>query len=178
MPLYNLLGDSKNYSKTFGSLWNYYRDELSHETNDNSGINKDIVNSESIKYKTNITGSTYNFAATATGYNANKEGTKECEIVVSLKYLGNFWETLDMPLINCEVSLALTWSADCVITILEKILVTAAQGDNPEVRDDSSTKATFKITATNLYVPVATLSAENDNKLLEKLKIGFKRIIK
>ena len=109
---------------------------------------------------------------------ANKEGPKEAEIVVPLKYLGNFWETLDMPLINCEVSLALTWSADCVITSVEKRLVTAAQGDNPEVRDNSPTNATFKITDTKLYVPVVTLSAENDNKLLEQLKTGLKRIIK
>ena len=106
MPMYNLLGDSKNYSKTSGSLWNYYRDELSDETNHNNGLNKDVVNSESFKYKTNITGITYNLAATAAGYDANKEGTKETEIVVPLKYLGNFWETRDMPLINCEVSLA------------------------------------------------------------------------
>ena len=109
---------------------------------------------------------------------ANKEGPKEAEIVVPLKYLGNFWETLDMPLINCEVSLALTWSPDCVITSVEKRLVTAAQGDNPEVRDNSPTNATFKITDTKLYVPVVTLSAENDNKLLEQLKTGLKRIIK
>ena len=178
MPIYNLLGYSKNYSKTSGSLWNYYRDELSDETNDNNGLKKDVVNSESFKYKTNITGSTYNLAATAAGYDANKEGTKEAEIVVPLKYQGNFWETLDMPLINCEVSLALTWSADIVITSVEKRLVTAARGDNPEVRDDSPTNATFKITGTKLYVPVVTLSVENDNKLLEQIKAGFKRIIK
>ena len=83
-----------------------------------------------------------------------------------------------MILINCDVSLALTWSADCVITSLQKILVTAAQGDNLEVRHDSPTNATFKITGTKLYVPVVTLSADNDNKLLQQLKIGFKRIIK
>ena len=173
-----MLGDSKNYSKTSGYLWNYYRDELSAETNDNNGLNKDIVNSESFQYKTSITGSTYNLAATDAGYNVNQEGTKEAEIVVLLKHLGNFWETLDMPLINCEVSLAFTWSVDCVITSLEKRLVTAAQGDNPEVRDDSPRNATFKITGTKLYVPVVTLSAENGNKLLEQLKTGFKRIIK
>ena len=80
-----------------------------------------------------------------------------------------------MPLINCEGSLALTWSADCVITSLEKRLVTAAQGDNPGVCDDSPTDATFKITDTKLYVSVVTLSAEN--VLLEQLKTGFKRII-
>ena len=117
-------------------------------------------------------------ATTAEGYDVNKEGTKKVEIAVPLKYLGNFWETLDMSLINCEVSLVITWSADCVITSLEKRLVTAAQGDNPEVCDNSPTNATFKITGTKLYVSVVTLSAENDNKLLKQLKTGFKKTIK
>ena len=67
---------------------------------------------------------------------------------------------------------------NCVITSLEKRLVTAAHGDNPAVYDDSPTGATFKITDCKLYVPVVTLSAENDNKLLEQLKTGFKRTIK
>ena len=95
-----------------------------------------------------------------------------------LKNLSNFWKTLDIPLINCEVSLALSWSANCVITSLEKRLVTAAQGDNPAVYDDSPTNATFKITDYKFYVPVVTLSAENDTKLLEQLKTGSKRTIK
>ena len=103
MPMYNLLKYSKNYSKTSGSLWNYYRDELTDETNDNNGLNKNVINSESFKYKTSITGSTYNVAATAEGYDANKEGTKKVEIAVPLKYLSNLWRTLDMPLINREV---------------------------------------------------------------------------
>ena len=68
--------------------------------------------------------------AAADDYDANKEGKKEVEIAVPLKYLGNFWKTLDMPLINCEVSLALTWFADCMITSQEKGLVTTAQGNN------------------------------------------------
>ena len=65
MPMYNLLEYSKNYSKTSGSLWNYYRDELTDETNDDNGPYKNIINSKSFKYKTSITGSTYNLAATA-----------------------------------------------------------------------------------------------------------------
>ena len=97
---------------------------------------------------------------------------------VPLKHLSNFWKTLDIPLINCEVSLALNWSENCVITSLEKRLVTAAQGDNPAVYDNSPTNATFKITNPKLYVPGVTLSAENDNKLLEQLKAGFKMTIK
>ena len=75
-----------------------------------------------------------------------------------LKHLSNFWKTLDTPLINCEVSLALSWSANCVITSVEKRLVTVAQGDNPAVYDDSSTNATFKITECKLYVPVSVIS--------------------
>ena len=63
MPMYNLLEYSKNYSKTSASLWNYYRDELTDETNDNNGQNKNVINSKSFKYKTSITGSTYNCEA-------------------------------------------------------------------------------------------------------------------
>ena len=157
---------SKNYLKTSGSLWNYYRDELTDETNDYNGPNKNVISSKSFKYKTSITGSTY-VAATAGDYDENKEGTKKVEIAVPFKHLSNFWKTLDIPLINCEVSLALSWSENCVIASLEKRLVTAAQENNPAVYDNSPTNATFKIKDTKLYVLVVTLSAENDNKLLE-----------
>ena len=58
MPMYNLIEYSKNYRKTTGSLWNYYRDELSDDTNDNNNPNENIINSESFKYNTSITGST------------------------------------------------------------------------------------------------------------------------
>ena len=90
MPMYNLLGYSKNYSKTSGSLWNYYRDELTDETNDDNGPNKNVINSKSFKYKTSITGRTYNVAATAEDYDANKEGTKKVEVEVPLKHFSIF----------------------------------------------------------------------------------------
>ena len=137
MPMSNLLEHSKNYLKTSASLWNYYRDELTDETNDDNGLHKNVIYSKSFKYKTSITGSTYNVAATVEGYNANKEGTKNVEIAAPLKYFSNFWRTLDIPLINCEVSLTLSWSENCVITSLEKRLVTAAQRDDPAVYDNS-----------------------------------------
>ena len=89
-------------------MWNYYRNELTDETNDDNGPNKNVKNSKSCKYKTSITGSTYNVAATAEGNDPNKEGAKKVEIAVSLKYLSNFWRILDIPLINCEVSLTLS----------------------------------------------------------------------
>ena len=65
----------------------------------------------------------------------------------------------------------------CVITSVEKRLITAAQGGNPEVCDDFPTNATFKITDTRLFVPVVTLSAKNYDRLLDQLKTGFKRTI-
>ena len=109
-------------------------------------------------------------------YNAEKDDVK---IVMPLKYLSNFWRTLDMPLINCEVSLSLTWSEKCVLTSRATRDAVAAQGGNPAVAEiDNPKNVTFKITGTKLYVPVVTLSAENDNKLLDQLKTGFKRTIK
>ena len=70
----------------------------------------------SFKYKTNEEGNEIDNHA----HDANKIGKKEVEIAIPLKYLSNFWRTLDMPLINCEVSLILTWSRECVITSMEE----------------------------------------------------------
>ena len=83
MAMYNLLEYSKNYSKTCGSSWNYYRDELTDRSNDNNSPTKNVINSKSFKYKTCIAGSTYNVATTVGGYDAIKEGTKEVETAES-----------------------------------------------------------------------------------------------
>ena len=128
MPMYNLIEYSDSYSKTSGSLWQYYKDNP----------NNNITQSESFKSKIEITGKT-----PAAG------NTKDVEIIVSLAYLSNFWRTLEMQIINCEVNLILTWSPICVI---------------------SSTK---------LYVPVVTLSTQDNSKLLQQLQLesGSKRTI-
>ena len=78
--------------------------------------------------------------------------------MVPLKYLSNFWRTLEMPLINCEVNLVLTWSSTCVIT-------------------NSNGAGTFAIADTKLYVPVVTLSTQEKTKFLQQLKSGFKRVM-
>ena len=78
--------------------------------------------------------------------------------MVPLKYLSNFWRTLEMPLINCEVNLILTWSSTCVIT-------------------NSNGAGTFAITDTKLFVPVVTLSTQENTKFLQQLKSGFKKVI-
>ena len=84
-----------------------------------------------------------------------------------------------MTLINCEVTLTLTWSENCVLTDIKTQIAAAAQWDNPaREKVDAPTNATIKIKNTKLYVPVVTLSAKDDNNFLEQWKLGFKRTIK
>ena len=91
IPMDNLLEYSKNYSKTSGSLWNYYRDELTDETTDDNGTNKNVMNSKSCKYKTSITERTYNLAPTGgDSHTKKKKSSKTVEIAVPLKHLNNF----------------------------------------------------------------------------------------
>ena len=107
IPVYNLLEYSKNYRKTIGSLYNYYRDELSDDADDNNFDNIKVVNSNTFNYKNKIAGNTYNVDAGVDGYDVNKNGKQEIELAIPLKYLGNFWRVLNIPLISCEVSLEL-----------------------------------------------------------------------
>ena len=109
--------------------------------------NDNIEKSESFRNKIKITGKT-----------PSNGNTKDVEIIVPLNYLSNCWRTLEMLLINCEVNLILTWSKDCVIT---------------NYKDE----AKFAITEIKFYVPVVTLSTQDNAKLLQQLKSNFKRII-
>ena len=101
----------------------------------------------------------------------------DVKIVIPLKHLSNFWRNLNIPLINCEVELILTWFKNCVL--INKSARDADYYTDPIVYViDNPEDATFQITDTKLYVPVVTLSKENDIKLLQQLKSGFKRTIK
>ena len=102
MSMYNLLEYSQNYRKTIGSLYNYYRDELSDDADDNNFDNIKVVNSNTFKYKNQITGNTYNVNAGVQGHDVNKNGTQEVELTIPLKYLGSFWRALNIPLNSCE----------------------------------------------------------------------------
>ena len=84
MPMYNLLEYSKNYRITIGSLYNYYRDELSDDAGDNNFDNIKVVNLNTFKYKNKITGNTYNVNAGADGYDVNKNGKPEVELAIRL----------------------------------------------------------------------------------------------
>ena len=174
MPMYNLLEYSKNYRKTIGSLYNYYRDELSDNADNNNFGNIKVVNSNAFKYKNKITGNTYDVLNTADDYVAVKEGTQEIELAIPLKYLGNFWRALNMSLISCEISLELKWNKNCIITNLKERQIDAGP---PVLRDDGPTGAPLNITDCILYIPVVTLSKDDEIKLLTNLKSGFTREI-
>ena len=149
MPMYNLIEYSDNYAKTTGSLWQYCKDIPARNAND-----------EIIVFDVNNVTDSFNFKVKFTGQSGN-DGTKDVEIMVPLKYLKNFWRTLEMPLINCEVNLILTWSSTCVS------IATGIQNQ----------AVTFAITDTKLYVPVVTLSTQENTKFFQQLKSGFKRVI-
>ena len=137
MPMYNLIEYSDNYSKTPRSLWQFCKEipAVNDDIADFNGANA----TDSFNFKTKITGQT------------NSDGRIDyVEIMVPIKYLSSFQRTLEMPLINCEIDLILTWFAKCII-----IYYNAA--------DQVST---FTITETNLYVPVVTLSTQDNAKLL------------
>ena len=110
-------------------------------------INDNLTDSEPFKSEIKITGST-----------PNDDNTKDVEIIVPLKYLSNFWITLEILLINCEVNLILTWSSNSIIT-------------------NSTGAGRFAITDTKLYILVVTLSTLDNAKLLQQLKSGFERKI-
>ena len=149
MPMYNLMEYSDNYAKTTGSLWQYCKDIPARNNNN-----------EIVVFTGNNLTDSFNFKAKITGQTGD-DGTKDVEIMVPLKYLSNFWRTLEMPLINCEVDLILTWSSTCVIVST----------------GNANQAATFAITDTKLYVPVVTLSTQENTKFLQQLKSGFKRVI-
>ena len=95
MPMYNLIEYSDNYSKTSGSLWQYCKEIPAVNNNGNIADFDGAKATDSFNFKTKITGQT------------NDDGIINVEIMVPLKYLSNFWRTLEMPLINCEVELGL-----------------------------------------------------------------------
>ena len=128
-----------------------------------------------LKYKAIIIGYTYNIADGDDEYDEKKIGKNEIEIVVPLKHLSNFWRTLDVTLINCEIDLILSWSKNCV---LADMTVRAAGNNDDLPVIVAPIELEFQIKDTKLYVPFVSLSTKDDNKLLEQLKSGFKRTIK
>ena len=102
----------------------------------------------------------------------------DTEVAVPLKYLSNFWSSLDLLLISCEMELDLPWSKEFIIS---EILITSGNPNaNPPITDVAAIQTTrpiFEINNAKLYVRVVTLSINDNMKFLESIKQGFKRTI-
>ena len=146
MPIYNLIEYSDNYQDSSATLYQYNRDE---PPEDNAIADLTADNSSSFKYKVNLLGNPVLDGAIA---------KRSVKVVVPLKYLSNFFKSLEMPLINCKIKLNLTWKKECVSS--------TDTGD-----------AVFIINDTKMYVPVVTLSKEGNKDFIEQQNKGFQRSI-
>ena len=169
MTMYNLLEYSQNYFMPSRSLWNYYRDKI-------DDVDDCASDGQSFKYKTKIVGKTPLRPAQPKRLPqppSNPDGSQppgtprppqppvpglNVEVTIPLKYLSNFWRFLDLPLINCEIELDLSWKKDCAVSEYYNRI----------------TGLNSVITITKLYVPVVTLSINDNIKFLENIKQGFK----
>ena len=148
-------------------MWNYYRDEINDDGNENNdngnNINyNNIITSKSFEYKTKFIGTTPN------NYNI-----LDTQVVVSVNFLINLLRSLDLPLINCKIELNLS-----IITEASKTY--GAVPNTNQVRyhvTSQKARATFQISNTKLYVPVVTLLINDNIKFLQNIKQGFKRKI-
>ena len=138
MPMYNLLEYSDNYQDSTGSLYQFKRDEPPDD------------NATSLVYKSKLIKGT------------DDNNVNNVKLVVPLKYISNFFRSLESPLVNCKIDLELTWHKDCMISSAN-----AAAGQ----------VVSFMITNTKLYVPVVTLSIKDNTNLTKQLNEGFKRTI-
>ena len=145
MPMYNLIEYSDNYQDSSATLYQYKRDEPPDDIANNLTQN----NSTSFDYKIKLLGNPEV---------ANNVARGNVKIVVPLKYLSNFFRSLEMPLINCKIKLNLTWKKECILS--------NQRGD-----------AVFIINDTKLYVPVVTLSKEDNKGFIEQQNKGFQRSI-
>ena len=146
MPMYNLIEYSDNYQDYSVTLCQYKRDEPP-EANAINDLTTDT--SSSFKYKVSLLGNPVLVG------NITKRSVK---VVVPLKYLSNFFRSLEMPLINCKIKLSLTWKKKCVLS-------------------NQDGAAVFIINDTKLYVPVVTLSKEDNKDFIEQQNKGFQRSI-
>ena len=141
MPMYNLLEYSDNYQDSTGSLYQFKRDE---PPDDNANVTNDIT---SLVDKSKLINGT------------DDNNVNNVKLVVLLKYVSNFFRSLEMPLVNCKIDLELRWHKYCMISS-----VNAAAGQ----------VVSFMITNTKLYVPIVTLSTNDNTNLTKQLNDGFK----
>ena len=150
MPMYNLIEYSDNYQDSSATLYQYKRDEPPEA---DAVADLTANNSDSLKYKIKLLGNATEVAGDAAGVRR-----LNVKVVVPLKYLSNFFRSLEMPLINCKIKLNLTWKKECVLS-------------------SGAGEAVFIINDTKFYVPVVTLPKEDNKDFIEQQNKGFQRSI-
>ena len=153
MPMYNLIEYSDNYQDSSATLYQYKRDEPPPHLANNLATNT----SSSFKYKIDLLGNPVI---------DNNVARLNVKIVVPLKYLSNFFRSLEMPLINCKIKLNSTWKKECVLST-----------DDDADADNAANNPVFIINDTKLYVPIVTLSKEDNKDFIEQQNKGFQRSI-
>ena len=146
MPMYNLIEYSDNYQDSSATLYQYKRDEPAEP---NAIDDLTVDSSNSFKYKVSLLGNPVV---------ADNIAKRSVKVVVKLKYLSNFFRSLEMPLINCKIKLNLTWEKECVLST-------------------DAGNAVFIINDTKMYIPVVTLSKEDNKDFIEQQNKGFQRSI-
>ena len=150
MPMYNLIEYSDNYQDSSATLYQYKRDE---PPEDDAVADLTANNPSSLKYKIKVLGN-----VTEVADDAASVRRLNVKVVVPLKYLSNFFRSLEMPLINCKIKLNLTWKKECVLST-------------------GAGEAVFIINDAKLYVPVVTLSKEDNKDFIEQQNKVFQRSI-
>ena len=146
MPMYNLIEYSGNYQDSSATLYQYKRDEPP-EANAINDLTTDT--SSSFKYKVELLGNPVV---------DNNIARRNVKVVVLLKYLSNFFRSLEMPLVNCKIKLNLKWKKECVLS-------------------NQAGNGVFVINDTKIYVPVVTLPKEDNKDFIEQQNKGFQRSI-
>ena len=157
MPMYNLIEYSDNYQDSSATLYQYKRDEPP-EADAVDDLTAD--SSSCFKYEIKLLGNPNTVVTPAPAADGNPNGISmlNVKVVVPLKYLSNFFRSLEMLLINCKIKLNLTWKKECVLST-------------------NAGPAVFIITDTKLYVPGVTLSKEDNKAFIEQQNKGFQRSI-
>ena len=150
MPMYNLIEYSDHYQDSSATFYQYKQDEA---PEDDAVTDLTADNSDSFQYKIKLLSNVTEVAGNAAGVRR-----LNVKVVVPLKYLSNFFRSLEMPLINCKIKLNLTWKKECVLST-------------------GGGEAVFIINDTKLHVPVVTLSKEDNKDFIEQRDKGFQRSI-
>ena len=150
MTMYNLIEYSDNYQDSSATLYQNKRDE---PPEDDAVADLTADNSDSFKYKIKLLGNVTEVAGNAAGVRR-----LNVKVVVPLKYLSNFFRSLEMPLINYKIKLNLTWKKECVLST-------------------GAGEAVFIINDTKLYFPVVTLSKEDNKEFISQRDKGFQRSV-